>query len=106
MAFAGLWECWRIPEGPALRGSVAERRPGDAVETFTILTTEANDTMRALHHRMPVILPTEAFEPWLAGNADRLVPAPEDLLVIHRVSRRLNNPRNDDRGCVAAFADA
>ena len=104
MAFAGLWERWRVPEGAALRGSLAERRPGDAVETFTILTTEANDTVRALHHRMPVILPTEAFELWLAGEAVRLGPAPEDLLVMHRVGRRVNNPRDDDPECVAALA--
>ena len=63
-----------------------ERRPGDAVETFPILTTEANDTMRALHHRMPVILSPKAFMTWLAGEDVRLGPAPEDLLAMHRVS--------------------
>ena len=106
MAFAGLWERWRVPEGAALRGSLSERRPGHAVETFTILTTEANDTMRALHHRMPVILPKEEFELWLAGEAVRLGPAPEDLLVMHRVGRRVNNARDDDPECVAALAAA
>ena len=106
MAFAGLWERWRVPEGAVLRGSLAERRPGDAVETFTILTTGANDTMRALHHRMPVILPPETFEPWLTGDDVRLALAPEDLLVMHRVGRRVNNPREDDPECVAALAAA
>ena len=106
MAFAGLWERWRVPEGAVLRGSLAERRPGDAVETFTILTTGANDTMRALHHRMPVILPPETFELWLSGNDVRLGLAPEDLLVMHRVGRRVNNPREDDPECVAALAAA
>ena len=102
MAFAGLWERWRVPEGAALRGSLSERRPGDVVETFTILTTGANDAMLELHHRMPVILPPEAFEPWLAGEDVRLGPAPEDLLGMHRVSRRVNNARDDDSECVAA----
>lgn len=106
MALAGLWEHWRVPEGAALRGSLAERRSGDAVETFTIITTEANDTMRALHHQMPVILPTEAFEPWLAGEAVRLGPAPEELLVTHRVGCRVNNPCNDDPECVVALSAA
>ena len=106
MAFAGLWERWRVPEDAVLRGSLAERRSGDVVETFTILTTEANDTMRALHHRMPVILPPDAFEPWLAGGDLRLGSAPGTLLGMHRVGRRVNNARDDDPECVAAVADA
>ena len=102
MAFAGLWERWWVPEGAMLRGSLSERRPGDAVETFTILTTEANATMRALHHRMPVILSPEEFEPWLTGENVRLGSVAEDLLVMHRVSRRVNNARDDDPECAAA----
>ena len=106
MAFAGLWERWRVPEGAALRGALAERRPGEVVETFTILTTEANATLRALHHRMPVILPEEAFGPWLSGAKVRLGPAPEDRLAMRRVALRVNDPRNDDPECVAALASA
>ena len=106
MAFAGLWESWRVPEGAVLRGSLAERRPGDVVETFTILTTEANATMRVLHHRMPVIVPAEAFEPWLSGEDVRLAPAPEELLAMHRVGLRVNNPRNDDPECVVTLGTA
>ena len=37
LVFAGLWERWTVPEGAALAGSLAERSPGDAVETCTIL---------------------------------------------------------------------
>ncbi len=43
LAFAGLWEGWRSPEGETLR-------------TFAILTTAANGTMAQLHERMPVVL--------------------------------------------------
>ena len=106
MALAGLWERWRVPEGTVLRGSLAERRPGDVVETFTILTTEANDTMCTLHHRMPVVLRLEALEPWLSGDDVRLGPASEDLLVMHRVGRRVNNPRDDAPECVVPLAAA
>ena len=106
MVLAGLWERWRVPEGVELRGSLAERRLGDVVETFTILTTEASTTMRALHDRMPVILPAEAFGPWLSGEDVRLGPAPEDWLAMHRVALRVNNPRNDDPECVVALATA
>jgi putative SOS response-associated peptidase YedK len=53
LAFAGIWEGWRAPDGETLR-------------TFAILTTAANATLRRLHNRMPVIL-----EPadWPAGWA-------------------------------------
>ena len=105
VAFAGLWERWRVPaEGAVLRGSLSERRPGDVVETFTILTTEANETMQVLHHRMPVILAHEAGERWLAGDDVPLGPAPEDVLAMHPVSTRVNHPRHDDSECVASLA--
>ena len=104
MAFAGLWERWRVPDGARLTGSLAERRPGDAVETFTVLTTEANAPMRPLHHRMPVILPREAFGPWLAGGEVALGPAPDDLLAMHAVDPRVNSPRHDDPECIAPAA--
>ena len=104
VAVAGLWERWRVPEEAVLRGSLSERRAGDVVETFTILTTEANATMQALHHRMPVILAHEAGKQWLAGDDVALGPAPEDLLAMHRVSTRVNHPRHDDAECVAILA--
>ena len=104
MAFAGLWERWRVPGDTALRGSLAERQPGDTVETFTILTCAANATLRALHHRMPVILRPDMFAPWLAGEDVRPGPAPEDWLAMHRVTTRVNDPRNDDPECIVALA--
>ena len=106
LTFAGLWEHWRVPDGLTLRGSLAERRAGDVVETFTILTTEANRTMRALHHRMPVILAPETVDTWLAGNDVPLGPAPEDLLAMHLVSTRVNSPRHDDAECIAPLKPA
>ena len=106
LVFAGLWEHWRVPEGLTLRGSLAERRAGDVVETFTILTTEANRAMRTLHRRMPVILAPEETDPWLAGDDVPLGPAPENLLAMHRVSTRVNSPRHDDADCVAPFESA
>ena len=104
MAFAGLWERWRVPEGVALPGPLAERRPGEALETFTILTTRANATMRALHPRMPVILAPEAFTPWLSGGKVALGPAPEARLAMYPVDARVNSPRVDDPGCVVPVA--
>ena len=99
-AFAGLWEQWRIPEGAALTGSLAERSPGDAVETCTILTTAANETVAPVHGRMPVILPRDAYGPWLAGEEVPLAPYPADAMTAHPVSMHVNRPANDDPACV------
>ncbi len=51
-AFAGLWERCRAPDN-------------STVESCTILTTNANDRLKELHDRMPVILPPEHYGPWL-----------------------------------------
>ena len=94
------------PRARCSAATFAERWPGELVETFTILTTEANHTMRALHHRMPVMVAPESFECWLVGVDVPLGPAPENVLVMHPVGRRVNSPRNDDPECVVALADA
>ena len=56
MALAALWEYWESADG--------------AFETFTILTTSANDLIQSIHDRMPVILPPEAYEAWLREEPD------------------------------------
>ncbi len=91
--FAGLRESWRSPEG-------------ESVNTFTILTTRANDFLRPLHERMPVILPPEARGVWLAPSEDPgalqrlMVPFPDVPLAVREVSTRVNSPRNDDAACI------
>ena len=104
MVFAGLWERWTVPEGAALTGSLAERSPGDAVETSTILTTAANDTVSPVHGRMPVILPPDAWDAWLAGDGVPLGPYPADAMTAHPVSTHVNRPANDDPRCVEPIA--
>ena len=99
-AFAGLWERWTVPAGAALTGSLADRSPGDTVETFTILTTASNETVTPVHGRMPVILPAEAYGPWLAGDEVPLAPYPADAMTAHPVSTLVNRPANDDPRCV------
>ena len=100
MVFAGLWERWTVPEGAALTESLAERSPGDAVETCTILTTAANETVAPVHGRMPVILPTDAWDAWLAGDEVPLGPYPANHMTAHPVSTHVNRPANDDPRCI------
>ena len=63
LAFAGLWERWRVREGVRITKALADARPGDAVEICTILMTVAKAVLAPIHGRMPVILPRVASGP-------------------------------------------
>ncbi|QEF96181.1 Putative SOS response-associated peptidase YedK [Stieleria maiorica] len=96
LALAGLWERNRKISGD-----------DRAIETFTILTTAANDTTRSIHDRMPVILDVEGQAAWLDADlddpsslGDLMRPAPDDLLTAFPVSKIVNSPRNDVPECV------
>ena len=87
--FAGLWEHSQSPEG-------------EEVLSCTIITTEANELLKAVHERMPVILTRDAEAAWL----DPKTQEPEKLLLLLRqyppdemefypVSREVNSPAVD-----------
>jgi putative SOS response-associated peptidase YedK len=76
-AFAGLWEQWRD------------------LQTCTIITTDANPRMAAIHDRMPVVVPRADYGAWLGGAEGLLRPCPDSAIAIRRVSRAVNNARND-----------
>jgi putative SOS response-associated peptidase YedK len=86
MAFAGIWEGWRSPDG-------------DIVRSFAIVTTTANAQMAALHERMPVILEQADWPGWLgeteADPTALLHPSAEGVLRIWPVDKRVGNVRND-----------
>lgn len=88
MCLAGLWERWEKGEEP--------------LDTFTIITTDANDFIAPLHDRMPVVICAEDFDRWLnpATPAEilqtLLAPAPHDMLAAHKVSTRVNSPKVDE----------
>ncbi|MCS7236766.1 MAG: SOS response-associated peptidase [Thermoguttaceae bacterium] len=92
-AFAGLWEAWEGPDQSYL-------------ETATIITTEANEQVRKIHDRMPVILKPEDYSEWLdpeVSKSDKLMSLlrPLDLpLEIVPVGYWVNNPTFDDPRCV------
>ena len=87
MAFAGLWSTGRDRDG---------------LRTCTVVTTAANTAVRALHDRMPVILPRASWDEWLDPDEHDplaltrlLVPASEDLLEVRAVGSRVNSVRNN-----------
>ena len=89
-AFGGLWETWRGPD-----------RSDEPIRTCTILTGAANEKMAAIHDRMPIMLPPDAWSTWLDPQVDDtdllgrfLVPAPPELIAFHPVSTEVNNARN------------
>lgn len=94
--------------GPFALAGLYERWEGDAevIESCTIITTGANELMRPLHDRMPVILAPCDHGTWLDAQwptedlARLLRPYPGDAMRATPVSTRVNSPRNDDAACV------
>lgn len=87
-AMAGLWEHW---EGEA-----------GVIESFAIIVTEANERVRPIHDRMPVILAPKDYRFWLdpdnhdSDGLQRLLrPWPAEKMVAWPVSRRVNRPEDD-----------
>ena len=96
-SFAGLWEAWTAPNG-------------QEIKSCTIVTTEANDLLKPIHDRMPVILIKEAESTWLdpaiqdpAKLLPLLRPYPTDEMVAQPVSTWVNNPEHDGPECVIAL---
>lgn len=92
-AFAGLWETWG-PEG------------SEALETCTIITTQASEAIGWIHERMPVMLEPAEFESWIAPDipldaAEAMLAPYPGALTAYPVSTRVNSVRNDDAGCTA-----
>jgi len=91
-AFAGLWDHWQSDEG-------------SEIESFTIITTEANELLSRLHPRMPVIIEPADYDQWLAGEAADLAallrPYPADAMMLHPVSTFVNDARHEGPRCLA-----
>ncbi len=88
--FAGLWTQW-LEKG-------SSKPP---LQTCTIITTAANELMRPIHHRMPVILLPEACAEWLNPDneeneqlAELLVPYAKKDMEAYRVSPAVSSPQN------------
>ena len=73
------------------------------MESYTIITTDANEIMVTLHDRMPVILAGKDHAAWLDPKNERtgtlqamLKPYPPEEMRAYPVSTRVNSPKNDD----------
>ncbi len=99
-AFAGLWEAW-------------EGAGHSTLESCTILTTAANDLVRPIHDRMPVIVAPPDYARWLDPAVQQseavvplLRPYPAEEMEAYAVSPRVNSPARDDEGCLEKLVES
>jgi putative SOS response-associated peptidase YedK len=90
MTFGGLWDHWRAPDG-------------STVQSFAIITTAANDLLKPVHDRMPVVLASDRWAAWLGEAAAddttlkaMLQPYPGERMSFWPVNRRVGNVKHDD----------
>jgi putative SOS response-associated peptidase YedK len=86
ITIAGLCDVWKDIE------------TGESVKSCTMIITEANGFVSAIHDRMPVILEDQSFDAWLTGEAgsELLRPTANEVLQKWPVSKRVNNSRTSD----------
>lgn len=95
-AFAGLWERWQGPTG-------------EVVESCTILVTDANELVRQVHERMPVIIDPADYAFWLDPAITEpealrplLAPFPADRMRGYPVGRKVNRSDYDAPDAIEA----
>jgi len=91
--FAGLWDKW-----------VSEDK---ILFTCTMLTKDANDFMKEIHHRMPIILPKEKEDEWIKPYVQKPIAAKrfldkvvDESLTAYPVSTHVNKATNNDSICI------
>ena len=98
-AFAGLWDAWKDSAGHWL-------------QSFAIVTTEANEMMSQIHPRMPVILHARDYDRWLDREEterlplDLLRPYESDEMGVHEANPKVGNVRNNGPEMMRAAAKA
>jgi len=93
-SFAGLWSRWISPENTE-------------VESCSIVTTEANELIKPIHDRMPVMLGHNRWSAWMAKATkpnelqELLTPAPANQMQVVQVSAYVNKAKNAGAMCIA-----
>ena len=89
-ALAGLWETWK------------DKATGQALETYTIITTDPNELMEPFHDRMPVIVRPSDYDRWITPAdpsrlpIDLLRPYPSEEMSAWKVASAVGNVKNDE----------
>jgi putative SOS response-associated peptidase YedK len=86
--FGGIYANW------------TDRFTGELIQSFSILTTDANPMMEKIHNskkRMPVIIPSNDYEHWLDNNLmpkdiqQFFKPFPESEMAYHTISKLITS---------------
>jgi putative SOS response-associated peptidase YedK len=95
--FAGLYNVWRSPES-------------EEITTSTIITTDANDLVRPIHDRMPVIMSPDRYGLWLDPAVHEkgllmpvLRPVASEEMEMYRVTPKVNSFKYNDPENVKAI---
>ncbi|HKI73872.1 MAG TPA: SOS response-associated peptidase [Pseudomonadales bacterium] len=97
-AFAGLWDRWKGPE--------------QTIESCTVVTTAASNSMSRIHNRMPVCLSVSEAQTWMDPDADEttlkqlFAPIIRMPIAVTPVSTFVNNARNKDERCVEPLGES
>jgi len=88
IAYAGLWDEW------------TDKETNEKIRSCTIITCSANNLMKKMHDRMPVILDLENYDIWLTSDnfieyRSLLIPCKDELMYEYEVSQEVNSPRNN-----------
>ena len=93
-AFAGLWEEWHSQQH-------------EVIVSCCIITTEANELIKPLHHRMPLILSCDTYSQWLDPTINVtnqlqgfLTPYDSAQMKTYQVSQNVNRPTYDQPNCL------
>ncbi len=94
-AMAGLFDVWR------------DKTTGQALLSYTVITTDPNELLEPFHNRMPVIVRAADYERWIAPAEpshlplDLLRPYPDELMSAWKVGQAVGNVKNDEPGLIA-----
>jgi putative SOS response-associated peptidase YedK len=98
--FAVLYDIWQDPTGKEIK-------------SYTIITTQPNNLVGAVHNRMPVILQKEDEEAWVNPDLtepEHLLPLlkqyPAEHMETWRVGDGAKNPRNDSAELIKPLKEA
>jgi len=98
--FAGLWESWRRLPSRQQDLFFNGDKGSEPMETFTILTTVANELLGKIHDRMPVMLRPGQGLAWLEEGALKGEGAfPADDMAVRRANPAMNHVCHEGADC-------